>query len=375
MAEGLSFAGAGLDPERGSVSAGQLASLPLAERSRILLDLVVEQTRAVVQKARPEPDRDAADAPGAAEHPFRDLGIDSLGLVELHARLSAATGLALPVTVAFDHPTPVSLAGHLAAELSGRSAGREASATSALPDDGPAGRADSHDPIAIVGIGCRYPGDVASPDDLWRLVTDGQHVISDFPADRGWELSRLYDPDPDKPGTTYVLRGGFLPDAAEFDAGFFGISPREAVTMDPQQRLVLETTWEALERAGIDPLSLRGGRTGVFVGAEPQEYGMRLHEAPDGLDGYLLTGNATSVLSGRVAYALGLTGPVLTIDTACSGSLVAVHLAAESLRRGECSLALAGGVAVLSAPGAFTAFSRQRGLAPRRCRQGLRRGG
>ncbi|MEU5684058.1 hypothetical protein DEJ48_13470 [Streptomyces venezuelae] len=289
---------------------------------------------------------------------FKDLGFDSIMLGELSNRINAALGLGLTTATLFDHPTPAKLAAHVTA--TGPTGASTVSAPAPAGRTGPPEPAGDDDPIAIIAMSCRLPGGADSPEALWQLVASERDAISAFPEDRGWDLERLHGTE--GPGSSFALGGGFLDEAGEFDARFFGISPREALAMDPQQRLLLETSWELLERAGIDPAALRDSRTGVFVGTMDQEYGPRLHEAPEALDGYLLTGKTSSVASGRIAYSLGLTGPALTVDTACSSSLVALHLAVQSLRRGESSLALAGGVTVLNTPGIFTEFSRQRGL-------------
>ncbi len=319
-------------------------------------------------------DTDAVDVGWA----FRDLGLDSYDSTELCLRLSRATGAEVTPTTLFNHPTPTALAGRLRALLDGTTTGAEASSPggAAGSSGGAAGRrrAVDDEPIAIVGMGCRFPGGVGSPEELWRLVREGRGAQCHRPVPHRPRLGpdgpvrHRFGPAGHlvraRPGTSYAREGGFLADVAGFDADFFGISPREALAMDPQQRLLLETSWKAFERAGIDPEHLRGSRTGVFVGATSPDYDPRMHEAGDGLDGYVLTGTTPSVASGRLAYVFGLEGPAVTVDTACSSSLVALHLAVRSLRAGESDLTLASGVTVLSTPGMFVEFSRQRGLAP-----------
>ncbi|MFG2723520.1 beta-ketoacyl synthase N-terminal-like domain-containing protein, partial [Streptomyces sp. NPDC048416] len=315
-------------------SLGQrLAVLAESERHEAVLDLVRGQVAAVLGHATP-----AAIAPDRA---FSDLGFDSLTSVELRNALNTATDLRLPATLVFDYPTAGDLADHLLSEISGDVAAAGVLATTGA-------RADIDDPIVIVGMSCRFPGGIESPEDLWKLVCAGDDAITDFPENRGWNVERLYDSTETRPDTTYVRKGGFLHDAADFDADFFGISPNEALITDPQQRLLLQTSWEAFERAGIDPATLKGSATGVFAG-------LVYHD-------YTGSNSSGSIVSGRIAYTYGLEGPAVTVDTACSSSLVALHLAIQALRNGECDLALAGGVTVMASPAAFVEFSRQRGL-------------
>ncbi|WP_394849576.1 SDR family NAD(P)-dependent oxidoreductase [Pendulispora brunnea] len=322
-------------------------ALPPAERERAPLEMVRAEVAAVLGIA----------SVGAIDpqRPLQELGLDSLMAVELRNRFATATGLRLQATLLFDHPTPEALARFLSRHVLGDDLGP------AVYERAPIEPVEA-DPIAIVAIGCRYPGGVRTPDAFWQLLLEGREAITPFPDNRGWDLESLYDPNPDAKGTSYTREGGFLHDADLFDPAFFGISPRETLAIDPQQRLLLETTWEALERAGIEPGTLQGSQTGVFVGVMYNDYGQL--SAPDDLEGYVGMGSSASVASGRIAYTFGLQGPTVTVDTACSSSLVAIHLACQALRRGECTRALAGGVTVMATPVAFIGFSRQRGLAP-----------
>lgn len=330
-----------VDAKAREVTLGQRFAVVQNEQHRLVADAVCAEVARMLGLRNPESlNRDLA---------FSELGFDSQMTVELRNRLVAVTGLPLSDTVGWDYGSITQLARHIEAQLSKGNSPIVSPSSAAV--DGP---------VAIVGMGCRFPGGVDTPEALWELVANARDVVSEFPADRGWDVERLFDPDPDAAGKTYTRSGGFLTDVAGFDAGFFGIAPSEASAMDPQQRLILECSWEALEQAGIDPLSLDGSATGVFTGIFAQRYGPAGTER---LEGYGLTGSALSVASGRVAYVLGLQGPAVSVDTACSSSLVSLHWAVQSLRSGECDLALAGGVTVMTSPETFIGFSRQRGLA------------
>ncbi|MGB8945629.1 MAG: type I polyketide synthase, partial [Streptomyces sp.] len=347
---------------RESGSAGdfaeRLAGLSPGRRPAALLDLVREETAGLAGTDPLDVDPELA---------YRDYGYNSLAAVELTSRLSQATGLELPLTLLFDHPTAAAVAEHLLDLFGFAHAEGDAPKTEAA--DAGAEPGPDNDPIAVVGMACRYPGGVTSPADLWDLVAAGRDAVSEFPRDRGWDLGGLFSTDPEQPGTSYARTGGFLDPVADFDAEFFGIARREALAMDPQQRLLLQTVWESLENAGIDPGHLKKSRTGVYVGSSGQDYENVARSGPGELEGYWGIGSAGSVLSGRVAYAFGFEGPALTVDTACSSSLVGVHLAVQALRRGECTLAVAGGATVMATTKVFTEFSRQRALSPDgRCR-------
>ncbi|MGW7404790.1 SDR family NAD(P)-dependent oxidoreductase [Streptomyces sp. NPDC054833] len=340
----------------GDALADRLARLPEPERAERVLALVRDEVSRALGLRSAESVR--------PDQPLRDLGMDSVTAVELRNRIGTRIGARLPATLLFDHPTADRLAAHLLSHVLVTDGDRAARRTASAPVRLAAPATD--EPIAVVSMACRLPGQVSDPEGLWRLVADGRDAVGPFPAGR-WDVESLYDPDPDALGKTYAREGGFLDDIESFDPGFFGITPKEAAAMDPQQRLLLETSWEALERAGIVPAELAGSTTGVYVGMFGSDYlsGSRL----DQLDGYVGTGSALSVASGRLAYALGLHGPAMTVDTACSSSLVATHLATQALRTGECDLALVGGVTLMVTPQTFVEFSRLRGLSPTgRCR-------
>ncbi|WP_041997472.1 type I polyketide synthase, partial [Streptomyces sp. AcH 505] len=325
-----------------------------SERTAVLLAAVRTEAAAVLGHAGAEAIK--------GDKAFRDLGFDSLTAVELSNRLARLTGLTLPASLVFDYPTAQALGGHLVAELLGEQTDFGTGSDLAAGTRGvSSGSVDTDDPIVIVGMACRFPGGVRSPEDLWQLLTDGRDGISAFPTDRGWNLDVLAG---DGQGRSATRDGGFLYDAADFDPGFFGISPREALAMDPQQRLLLETSWEAVERTGTDPATLRGSRTGVFIGTNGQDYANLILRAGEDVEAHAGTGLAASVISGRLSYAFGFEGPAVTVDTACSSSLVALHWAAQALRSGECSMALVGGVTVMSTATSFAGFTRQGGLAP-----------
>ncbi|MCQ9710617.1 beta-ketoacyl synthase N-terminal-like domain-containing protein, partial [Streptomyces sp. BSP1] len=295
--------GAGPGDGAGGGLRKRLAGVGREEQLRVLLDLVRRSAAAVLGHSGP--------AGVAAGRAFREMGFDSLTAVELKNLLGAETGLSLPATAVFDYPNPAELAAFLHAQLLGTDGGAVL-AGPLLPV--------ADEPVAIVAMACRFPGGVDSPESLWDLLADGGDAVSAFPTDRGWDATSLLADDKDQVGASATGEGGFLRDAAGFDAELFGISPREALAMDPQQRLLLETSWEAFERAGVDPRSTRGARAGVFVGTNGQDYASLFIGSTEGAEGYLATGTSASVISGRLSYAFGLEGPAVTVDTACSSS-------------------------------------------------------
>ncbi|MFJ8744638.1 type I polyketide synthase [Embleya sp. NPDC127516] len=320
--------------------AARLAGEPPAERTRILLDLVREQAAAVLGHA-------GVDAVGPGR-PFRELGFDSLSSVDLRNRLAAAVGLRLPVGLIYDHPTPGALAQYLRSRLTGDP--DEAAGPVPTRSDAPVGE---DDPVVVVGMSCRLPGGIESPDELWNLLASGGDAVGPVPDDRGWNLDRFAAWNQAMPGVGLLSEGGFITGASGFDPAFFDISPEEALVIDPQQRLLLELAWEALERTGEDPRQLRGSRTGVYLGTFSQNYVSDLRQVPEASLPYVSSGAGSPFACARVAYTFGLEGPTLAVDTGCSSSGVALHLACQALRRGECASALVGGVTVLAFPAAF----------------------
>ncbi|WP_081000047.1 type I polyketide synthase [Pseudomonas coronafaciens] len=329
-----------------TLAAANLAQLGEPEQCRLLLKLLAQEMETLIGQ------------PFASEtQAFRDCGFTSLHVVEFAQAVSAAVGVSLPVTLVYDHPTPRAVVTYLRGVLGLQSPSQRQAA--------PIVTGAHHDePIAIIGMSCRYPGGANSPEALWTLLMQERDAISEYPTDRGWDTTKLYDSEPGRFGKISTRTSGFLHDASAFDPAFFGISPREALTLEPQQRLLLEVSWEALERAGIDPASLHGSLTGVYAGIMGTEYGTQIQHASEDVTGYGYMGTATCVAAGRVSYCLGLQGPALAIDTACSSSLVAIHTACEALRSNDCQLALAGGVTVMPTPGVLIDFSQQRVLAP-----------
>ncbi|WP_344646451.1 SDR family NAD(P)-dependent oxidoreductase, partial [Streptomyces durmitorensis] len=333
---------AGRAAARPSALRDRLAALSAAQRHQDLTRLVCDEAAIVLG---------VSDAAGLGpDQVLKDLGIDSVMAVELRRRLSAATDTALPATLAFDYPTPTAIAGLLLDKLDLTNAPQRTATPRRTR------RAGADEPIAVVSMSCRLPGGINTPEDYWQLLVSGGDAVGGLP--KRWESLGLYDADPEALGKSYAREGGFIDDVEGFDAEFFGITPREAQSMDPQQRIVLETVWEALERSGIRPETLAESRTGVYLGTMGSDYDNPHNHDYEALDGYLGTGNTSSVLSGRVSYTLGLQGPALTVDTACSSSLVATHLGVTALRNGECDTALAGGVTVMSTPALFVEFSR-----------------